>query len=491
MIHNSSIATAITLLVAAVEPAAADFRKDAYFLSTGVHDGGETNRIAFRQTIHVSGAGWLRLTVGDHDLGQESFLLIRSVQTGDEQTMTATAFENWSNNTGLFGGDALELELHVAAGEQSIYLETLEVWVGPPVNPGGPPGGGLDPPEDLCGADNRVASNDPRVARMFGGSTTTTGDGGCTGWMVANGAFLTAGHCVVGGIAGSIIEFNVPASTPNGIPNFANAQNDQYPIIGTFAFENTPTSQAIGGDWAVFSAGPNANGVTPALAQGAFFRIAGTGPSLALGDPIRVTGYGWDWTPAGTGGPGAACCDFDENGTCDFNCNAQNKTLQTSTGPFIEFQDNAPNDQVLVYAVDTTDATSGSPVIRVTNDEAIGINVTSGCVSGDGNFGASFQHDVLRESVNDFPDGNQIPGTFETVYADTLSFCGPPTLGCSGRITNPHDTVADAVLDVGDGRTIVVSPGNYTAANGNVFIAGADGKSMTLIAPFGGAVIGN
>ena len=76
----------------------------------------------------------------------------------------------------------------------------------------------------LCdGDDDRVASADPRVGRLF--------LGGCTVWLASNGSLLTAGHCAdvdpdLNGpmlpdgcldLAG-LVEFNFPASLSNGQP---------------------------------------------------------------------------------------------------------------------------------------------------------------------------------------------------------------------------------------------------------------------------------
>src|SRR6185503_5752486 len=98
-------------------PETAPFRKDPASVNTGVYQGAERDtHIPFRDTIVVPGAPWLRLHVGEHHLGRSSFLLIRSRQTGAVQKMTATALQNWRNHTAFFGGDALDVELHVAPG---------------------------------------------------------------------------------------------------------------------------------------------------------------------------------------------------------------------------------------------------------------------------------------------------------------------------------------------------------------------------------------
>jgi hypothetical protein len=235
---------------------------------------------------------------------------------------------------------------------------------------------------------------------------------------------------------------------------------------------------SIGTDWAVFHVGPNADGVTPQQAQGSFFRVRGAS-SNTVGQTLRQTGYGLDNTPAGPGG----CCLLGNNVQfCSMmNCNSSSLTEQTSTGPCTEFEDNG-NIAWFRYEVDTTPATSGGPVIREAGGEALGINTNSGCGSG-GNWGTTFDQDTLNDSLNDFIWG---PGV---AYADASESC--PLGFCTGTIFNPHPTIPEAVADVANGSTIVIIPGNYTAANGNVLTAGADGKAMTLVAPFGGVVIGN
>ncbi len=517
-------------------------RMDPYVVHSGIHQGDEDRpAVPFAQTVYVPDAQWLRLSLGDYELGRESHILVRSVATGAEQKMTATALQNWHNNTALFGGDALEVELHVAAGEQKIFVELSAVWVGlgtpvaihrdwGPLAPGpsdpdfidpvagDAPEGGGDPPEALCGGDNRVASNDARVGRLF--------IGGCTAWMAADGAFLTAGHCVDGdpdqsgpglpdgvpdaGFLNAVVEFNVPPSLPNGVYQPALPQ-DQYPVSGSYVAYQFAGMNAdfdsIGADWAVFHVGPNANGVTPQQAQNAFFRVIGASEST-VGQTLRVTGYGWDWTPAGTGlshcqggsnaggvcfgnlqCPGGTCvapfcCDGDQNTTCDSNCNAQSATQQTATGVCTDVEDNN-STAWFRYEVDTTPATSGSPVIREANGKALGINTNAdiGCDDG-GNWGITFDQDTLHDFLNTYIFGDEVE------YADTATvFCVFGT--CTGTIYQPHPMIPAAVEGVASDGAVVIIPGNYTAANGNVFVAGDDGKAITFIAPFGGVVIGD
>ncbi len=475
-------------------PETATYSVEARVLDSGMHQGtSDEITLAYQDIVYQQGAPWLRLHVSDHHLGDSSYLLIRSHQTGAEQRMTTTALENWGNHTAFFGGDLLEIELYVAPGDHDVFVSIDHAWVGTGSDQvAGGNGREVEAgPRSLCGGDSRVASNDPRVGRLFGG--------GCTAWMASNGAFLTAGHCVDGdpdqagpglpngvvdiGFLNTVVEFNVPPSLPNGIPQPALPQ-DQYPVTGAFvAYEFAGANSdfdSIGADWAVFHVGPNANGETPQQAQNAFFRVSGAGEST-VEQTLRVTAYGFDWTPTGTGGPSAACCDINSDFICDFVCNSQNVTQQTSTGVCTEFEDQGTKAW-LRYEVDTTPATSGGPVIREENGHALGINTNSGCASG-GNRGMTFNQDNLKDSLNNYIWGSGV------AYADATSFCVLGT--CSGSIYNPHPTIPEAVVDVANGSTVVIIPGVYAAANGNVFCAGADGKAMTFIAPFGGVSIGN
>src|SRR6185503_10747124 len=147
---------------------------------------------------------------------------------------------------------------------------------------------------------------------------------------------------------------NVPPSLANGTPQPA-LPEDQFPVSGAYvAYQFTGSNvdmNSIGVDWAVFHVGPNADGVTPQMAQNSFFRVSGAASST-IGQTLRVTGYGFDWTPSGTGGAGAPCCDNNSDFICDFNCNSQNVTEQTATGACTDFVDNGSRAW-LRYNVDT------------------------------------------------------------------------------------------------------------------------------------------
>ena len=322
-------------------------------------------------------------------------------------------------------------------------------------------------------------------------------NGSCTAWLVSNGAVLTAGHCQRGGIpAGSIIEFNVPQSLPNGT-NVAAAVNDQYPInVGSIVFEDN----GRGADWMVFGVNSNSNtGLRAHVAQD-IFRMTKLTPNA--GTTLRVTGFGLDNIPAGPGGsfclgaanqgatctsnancPGgqcvaAGCCDSDGDGTCENNCNSTSQTQQSTTGPMDDLEGDS-----IEHDVDTMPANSGSPIFVDGSGWAFGIHIQGGCddfFDGYDNHGTHLHHGVLEAALQNFLGSN-------TVYVDWADVGLP----ANGSVYEPLHSVSTAVAAVVDGGIIALVPGNYPRAAGNTFVAGADGKAMTFLAPTGPAVIGN
>jgi hypothetical protein len=453
---------------AAAQRSPVRFQHHKIAVDTGAHDGraGGTYE-AFRQVVRFAGAPWMRLQVADFELGQGSYLWLRPLadparaQGEVYQRLDGRSLVQWQNKTALFNGDAVEIQLHVAPGDKGVFArfdEALEgVW---------------DPPaqtRSLCGADNRVASTDNRVGRLY--------FGGCTAWRITSGAFLSAGHCVDfdpddtptqcnPGVPDLVldlngfVEFNIPASTAGGA-TVAAAPNDQYAVDTTPAFWRFDGGcTGLGKDWAVFGVFPNANtGLWPHEAYGFPFRTTRENP--ASGATIRITGCGSD------------------TGT-------QNFTLQTDTGPYIdESQGNVAADLEHEYQTDTTGGSSGSPVIWESNGLTIGIHTNAGCdnpVQSDGNHGTSFEVDALEEALKDWVD------TTDTKFVDVGH---PLRVAESGTIYRPYSTVTLGVTNVLDNGTVSIVTGSYTAAAGNVFTAGTGNKAMMLVAPVGVVTIGN
>ena len=72
---------------------------------------------------------------------------------------------------------------------------------------------------------------------------------------------------------------------------------------------------------------------------------------------------------------------------------------------------------------------------------------------------------------------------------DNTSIPTAPTR--NGSVFRPRSTVTDAVTNVVNNGLVVIVEGSYSKAAGNTFIAGDDGKAMTLLAPVGTVTIGN
>ena len=185
------------------------FHREPYPLSLRASDDApvQTEQV-FAQTIEVSGTPLLRVHFGDYSLGAESYIALTSAQDGGYQVLNAETLPQWSNSSAIFNGDTVQVELHIAQGETGIYVDIAEVTVVDPDRTGDP-GGSDTVARSICGDyDNRVPSNDPRAGRLF--------FGGCTGWLISNGAALTAGHCGKpdGDLSGVIMEFNVPPTLP-------------------------------------------------------------------------------------------------------------------------------------------------------------------------------------------------------------------------------------------------------------------------------------
>lgn len=430
-------------------------------LDSGDHEGKtDGTYVAFSDLIELPGAPWLQINFGEFHLGEASFVTLTSSVTGETQPLSATDMEVWRHRSARLRGDLVEVQLHVAPGDQDVFV-TIESVTMPDISewPSTPTGGVAS----ICGDfDNRSSSSDSRVGRI----------NGCTAWLVSTGVALTAGHCRNnnGDLTGGI-EFNVPSSTSNG-QTVPAALSDTYPVINWTGQEG-----GTGDDWLVFRIGTAADGSGKRahVAQG-FFHMTMRAPDED--DNMRVTGYGLDNIPPGTGGSSATCCDADSDDSCDFNCNANSRTQQTATGRFDEL-----SGDTLEYEVDTMPANSGSPVIHLETGWAVGIHTAGGCgdtFAGDENHGTWFGDGPLANALNAYLGNN-------TVFVDGADLW----IWESGGALTPHQTVANATAYVADGGTVLIAAGSYPASAGNTFTAGGDGKAMTLTSNTGIVRIGN
>jgi V8-like Glu-specific endopeptidase len=437
---------ALNPLPAVCQPAPIPSHTEPYYLDSSVHDGVSAETyVAFDREIRVPDAPWLRLKFSDYDLGQRSFVRIVSVEDGGSQRLDAESLGQWRSSTAVFNGNAILIELHVSPGDRGVYFVIEDVIVGEWV-------GGEPVIKSICNNDDRVSSTDDRVGRIR--------PVGCTGWIVSNGANLTAGHCTDGtGNFMQIFEFDVPPSLCDGTTVAAHP-DDQYPVDATsivFAVDGG----GIGDDWAVFDCLQNANtGLLAVHARAGFYRMTHD----MLPSTARVTGYGVDDDPA---------CDPGECPTCIDGRNDDSQTQQTNSGVFLNEDVQGPSDVVIEYIVDTTGGSSGSPVVMNGTTTTIGIHTNAGCSPPTGgNHGTGFENNSLEQAIQVFPGLN-------FVYVDGLHLAA----FTDGTVFRPYRTVALGVSAAPSNATLGIVAGSYDEA---LTIS----KPLTLVAPVGSVTIG-
>ena len=423
------------------------FETVEYPLDSGNYAGqGENFVLGFNDEIIVPGSIWIRLHFSDYRLGESSYLIISSDQDGGTQRLDSRTIEQWQGSSAFFNGDSLKIALYVAPGDTDVFFKVSRVTAGQPVGP-------FFEPKSLCdGDDDRVPYSDSRVGRIL--------VGGCTAYLVSNGAVLTAGHCVDFDPDGNgngvpdgildlsgVVEFDVPASTAAGNPVMANPE-DQYPIdTASVEWNFEGENHGLGKDWAIFSVFPNANNGDVAHVTKGFFRVTREVPGID--GTIRITGYG-----------------ADSEAT-------RNKVEQTDTGPY-KGESSSGDDIWHKHRVDTRGASSGSPIIWNAYNIAIGIHTNAGCeAEGGTNAGTSFEHNPLETALDDFPGSS-------TVYVDR----GMPAIATeNGTVFRPYNTVAEGV-------TAVSTYGRLSLVEGYYDETLVIDKAMTLVAPVGTVIIG-
>ncbi|MDH4070365.1 MAG: T9SS type A sorting domain-containing protein [Ignavibacteria bacterium] len=336
-----------------------------YHLASGIHNGpaGDANAaLVYNEVVQVPNTPWNRIRFTAAYLGESSYLVLRSLRDGITQTLDAEALETWGNTTAYFNGDAIELQLYVGAGDTDVFVEVGEVISGEFL-----PG---DTPESQCGpVDDRIPSADARAARLL--------DIGCTAWLICDGRFISAGHCLSSSTLIDVVQFNVPPSLPNGTIQHPGPE-DQYTYVTN---SRIYTNGGVGNDWGVFEVNTNTTtGLTALEAQGDHFELVQnlTTPT------IRITGYG-----------------------VDFNNGDRNQTQQTHAGP-----NAASSGTTMRYQTDTEGGNSGSPVIDEATNSALGVHTHGGCTTGGGgnNSGTSLFHAAFWAEVGNLscPGGSEI-----------------------------------------------------------------------------------
>jgi trimeric autotransporter adhesin len=329
-----------------------EYYLQSYDFDSGVFDGDGTLNSSpteiYLGVIEFHNIPWLQIHFSDVNLGDNSYLIMTSLYDNKWQKLDAVSMNQWNNYSAFFNGGAVELKLILAQTDRQVYIKIDEISIGEWYSG--------EVIESQCGpTDDRIASNQPATARLV--------SIGCTAWIIPNGKFATAGHCLDGSGA-NIVEFNVPLSLPSGTIQHPDPE-DQYSVdVSTKIF----TNGGIGNDWGVFEVFPNSiTGLMPKQAQNAYWPLVQDyGP-----DSIRITGYGVD------------------GGTA-------NQTQQTHIGP-----NAGSSSNTMRYVTDTEGGNSGSPVIDGLTNVAVGVHTHGGCNStGGNNNGTSTFHPAFWAAVD-------------------------------------------------------------------------------------------
>jgi V8-like Glu-specific endopeptidase len=318
------------------QPAQIPYHVEPYELESGYFDGsgtlGANPKEVFTGYVEIHDVPWIQLHFLDFNLGKKSYLIIRSLKDNLWQKLDAVSIEQWQHFSAFFNGNAVEIKLFAAPGDRELFIKINQVVVGEWMIG--------DPFLSICGpTDDRIPSDQPATGRLL--------NVGCTAWIIPNGKFVSAGHCLDGS-SSNVVEFNVPPSLPGGQIQHPGPE-DQYSVdVSTKIF----TDGGIGNDWGVFEVFPNSvTGLMPKEAQNAYWPLVqDLGP-----DSIRITGYGVD--------DGIA-----------------NQTQQTHIGP-----NAGSSGTTMRYVTDTQGGNSGSPVIDGLNNVAVGVHTHGGCTSSGGN----------------------------------------------------------------------------------------------------------
>lgn len=446
---NAVIASALAMLLAPHAPAAPQQVTDdnplvhneiAIAFDTGeVCNLGKSRGVAFSAVVRAPDHSWVRLAFTEATLGrtpiggQPTMLRLTSLRDGGVQVMNAKQMREWENTSAYFNGDAVRIEIICDLGAPPSRVRMSQIMAGPivPIDEGGL--------ASICGSvDDRVLSSQPHTARLL--------PSGCTAWIIndPNRTCLTAGHC--GASGSSVVQFNVPLSTGSG--GLVNPPPQHQYAVDPVSVQSN--NSGLGNDYCYFGCFPNSTtGYTPFEAQGMFYTLASAAPSLANPPQIiRITGYGTVSAPVSP------------------TWNQVQKThVDNYTGV---------TDTIIRYITDTTGGNSGSPVLDLSTNTAIGIHTNGGCTStGGSNSGCAINTPGLQTALAN-PRGVCIPvAPIDFIYPDGLPVHVHPqgdvirVQVVAGNGGLPLANTGQLFVDVGGGFVQVamseVSPNIYDA----------------------------
>jgi trimeric autotransporter adhesin len=325
----AALSCAATVVTA--QPAPRAFDTVPYRFSSPEQAAMGTGDVQASHVVEARGAYWLRLNLDNTQLANGSVLRITSLLDGAQQHLTAQTLAQWRHTSAYFNGSAVRLELIAAAGTTGNRFHIESLMAGKPE---------VSTESQCDGTDDRVASSKLTRARL---ETI-----GCTANLMADGCFITAGHCMASASSATVVEFNVPLSDSNGSTNHP-PPSDQYVVTDS----RESVDGGLGNDWGVFTTFANSEtGLTALQAQGRGLDFATVLPTV--GQQVKVTGYGVD------------------SGTA-------NQTQQISRGPIAEVNSSTG---FISYRSDTEGGNSGSAVLR--DGKVVAIHAFAGCRSTGG-----------------------------------------------------------------------------------------------------------
>ncbi|GEM_PF-957215 len=369
--------------------------------------------------VRFPGASFLQIGFKEIRLGEGSTLEVQSLVDDETQVWTSTilaeqgaqALESY-----YFNGDAVLIRLWAGPGSKDNSFAIKNVGVGNPAQ--------ASNPMTICGTDNRVKSNDPRVARII--LKRGTSISWCTAWLISPvNCFATAGHCLASSTLTNVTaQFNVPMSTSSGnlvSPSISN----QYNWEGTA--KRLYESGGVGKDWGVFTTQKNSSTQRYAgSVQKTYFQFQSV-PSLNTSLTIR--GHGTDKTPNLT----------------------YNGVQQTASGPLVQI-----GGTFLRYRVDTMGGNSGSPVYVASTGRAIGVHTHGGCTStGGSNAGTRADYSSFVSARARLCTRKPQPDFRATYISTTSSFL-------RGRVPA---TFISRISNVGTATAPIATHGVYISTN--------------------------
>ncbi len=394
------------------------YQVEPYVLESGVYNGngvyGSVPVKVFSATVQLHNIPWLQLHFSDANLGNESYVLIKSKDSDSGQRLDAISIEQWNYFSAFFNGEQVDIELFVGAMDQNIYINLAEVLAGDwdPSNPF----------YSICGpSDDRIPSNHPATGRLL--------NVGCTAWIIPNGKIVSAGHCLANAGSVNVLQFNVPPSLPGGGLQHPPPEH-QYPAD---ASSRVYVNGGVGNDWGVFEVFPNSiTGLMPREAQSAYFTLVqDLGP-----DSIRITGYGVD------------------SGTA-------NQTQQTHVGP-----NWGSSGTTMRYRTDTQGGNSGSPIIDELTGYSTGVHSHGGCTSSGGNNnGTSFFHVDFWAAV----DSGIIPVELTSFTVNSFDDYAELQWITATETNNAGFAIERTSNQTSEWSEIAFVDGNGTSAHSNVY----------------------